>query len=75
MLCAKFGWIWPSGSGEEDENVKSLRQQQQQQQRRRRRQRTNFDQKSSLELKIASHPSQIIFGNAWTCLHWLMIYL
>ena len=73
MLCAKFGWIWPSGSGEEDENVKSLRQQQQQ--RRRRRQRTNFDQKSSLELKIASHPSQIIFGNAWTCLHWLMIYL
>ena len=26
MLCAKFGWNWPSGSGEEDENVKSLRQ-------------------------------------------------
>ena len=24
MLCAKFGWNWPSGSGEEDENVKSL---------------------------------------------------
>ena len=24
MLCAKFGWNWPSGSGE-DENVKSLR--------------------------------------------------
>ena len=24
MLCAKFGWIWPIGSGEEDENVKSL---------------------------------------------------
>ena len=22
MLCAKFGWNWPSGSGEEDENVK-----------------------------------------------------
>ena len=21
-LCAKFGWKWPSGSGEEDENVK-----------------------------------------------------
>ena len=28
MLWAKFGWNWPSGSGEEDENVKSLRQQQ-----------------------------------------------
>ena len=26
MLCAKFGWNWPTGSGE-DENVKSLRQQ------------------------------------------------
>ena len=24
MLCAKFGWNWPSGSGEEDEHVKSL---------------------------------------------------
>ena len=27
MLCAKFGWNWPSGSGEEVEIVKSLRQQ------------------------------------------------
>ena len=27
MLCAKFGWNWPTGSGEEDENVKSLQQQ------------------------------------------------
>ena len=24
ILCAKFGWNWPSGSEEEDENVKSL---------------------------------------------------
>ena len=24
MICAKFGWNWPSASGEEDENVKSL---------------------------------------------------
>ena len=24
MLCAKFGWNWPSGFGEEDENVISL---------------------------------------------------
>ena len=24
MLCAKFGWNWPSSSGEEDENVKSI---------------------------------------------------
>ena len=29
MICAKTGWNWPSGSGEEDENVKSVRQQQQ----------------------------------------------
>ena len=27
MLGAKFGWIWPGESGEEDENVKSLWQQ------------------------------------------------
>ena len=26
MLCVKFGWNWPSGSGEADENVKNLRQ-------------------------------------------------
>ena len=45
MLCAKFGWNWPSGSGEEDENVKSLRQQWQQQQRQRQqwRQRRTTD--------------------------------
>ena len=24
ILCAKFDWNWPSGSGEENENVKSL---------------------------------------------------
>ena len=40
MLCAKFGWNWPSGSGEEDENVKSLRQRRQQQRRQRQRRRT-----------------------------------
>ena len=31
MLCAKFGWNRSNGSGEEDENVKSLQQQKQQQ--------------------------------------------
>ena len=29
MLCAKFGWYWPSGFGE-DENVKNLRHRQRQ---------------------------------------------
>ena len=43
-LC-KFGWNWPSGSGEEDENVKSL-----QTDRQTDRRRTTGDQKSSLEL-------------------------
>ena len=33
MLFAKFGWTWPSGSGE-DEKVKSLQQWQKLQQRR-----------------------------------------
>ena len=35
-LCVKFGWNWSSGSGEEDENVKSLRQQRRRRLRRRR---------------------------------------
>ena len=26
MICSKFGWNWPSGSGEEVENVKVYRQ-------------------------------------------------
>ena len=34
MLFAKFGWNWTSGSGEEDENVKSLRHWQRQRRRR-----------------------------------------
>ena len=45
MLCAKFGWNWPSGSREENENVKNLRQRRRQ---RRRRTTDNFDQKSWL---------------------------
>ena len=45
MLCVKFGWNWPSGSGEEDEHVKIL-----QTDRRTDRRRTTGDQKSSLEL-------------------------
>ena len=24
MFCAKIGWNWPSGSGEEDEHVTNL---------------------------------------------------
>ena len=42
MLCAKFGWNSPIGSGEEDENVKSLRQQWQWQQNWRRRTMDKF---------------------------------
>ena len=34
MHCAKFGCKWPSGSWEEDGNVKSLRRQRQRRQRR-----------------------------------------
>ena len=47
ILCAKLGRNWPSGSGEVDENVKSLGQRKRQRQQRQRR--TTFDQKSSLE--------------------------
>ena len=45
MLCAKFGWNWPSGSGEKVENWRSL-----QTDRRTDRRRMTGDLKSSLEL-------------------------
>ena len=48
ILCAKFGWNWPSGSGEEDENVKSFTDGRTDRQTDSRR--TTVDQKSSLEL-------------------------
>ena len=53
MLCAKFGWNWPSGSRVEDENVKSLQtdgRTDRQTDRRTDRRQTTGDQKSSLEL-------------------------
>ena len=40
MLCANFGWNWPSSSGEEDENVKRFPQQRRRQQQQRRWQQT-----------------------------------
>ena len=56
MLYAKFGWNWPSGSGEEDEIKKSLQTDK----------RTTGDQKSSLssgELKKTKIDSYIF---PWT---------
>ena len=44
MICAKFGWNWPSDSWEEDENVKSLKMDRQMDRR------MTGDLKSSLEL-------------------------
>lgn len=35
MHCAKFGWNWPRGSGEKDENIKSLCQRRLQRQQKR----------------------------------------
>jgi hypothetical protein len=46
MICAKFGQNWPSGSGEEVENVKVYRQTDGQTNGR----PTKGDQNSSLEL-------------------------
>ena len=55
ILCAKFGWNWPSGSGEEDENVKSLQTDGQTDRRR-----TTGDQNSSLELSALCELKTII---------------
>ena len=49
-------WLnWPSGSGEEDENVKSLRQQQQ---RRRQRQQGRTTDKANLSLQFRGAENQ-----------------
>ena len=44
LFCAEFGCNWPSGSGEEDENVKSLQTD---------RRRTPANQKSSLLSEVS----------------------
>ena len=52
MLCAKFGWNLPSGTGEEDENVKiydNANNDDDDGDNDNDWQRTNFDQKSLLE--------------------------
>ena len=49
MLCEKFGWNCPSGSGKQDENVKSL-QTDRQQTDRHTDDGTTGGQKSSLKL-------------------------
>ena len=59
MLCAKFGWNWSSGSGEKDENVKSLHQ-------RRWQQQTNFHHLFLISPWMAIHlrkKEQILFAN------------
>ena len=52
MLCAKLDWNWPSGSGEGDENVKSLRKSQ-------RRQRQTTDKFLSEKLTWASGSGEL----------------
>ena len=59
MLFAKFVWNWTSGSGEEDENVKSLRQRQQ-----RRRQLTKVQFSSRLRwAKKPTIPGHTFFSD------------
>ena len=65
MLYAKFGWNWPSGSGEEAEIVKSLRQQWRQQQRR---QRWTTDKFRSEKLTWA-------LGSGELKSHWYAFYI
>ena len=82
MLCAKIGWNWLSGSGEEDENVKSLRQQ------RQRRQTTDkfWSEKltwafGSGELKTISYHKVNIFFSSLNqrfdiiiCVYWIELF-
>ena len=72
MLCAKFGWNWPGGSGEEDENVKSDNENNNDNDDE---QQTNCDQKNSLEhltqmsLKISFCPTYPTHGFKIALIH------
>ena len=72
MLCAQFGWNWPSGSREEDENVNSLR-------RRQRRQRRTTDKFWSEKLTWAfgsgELKTEIQLYNLYTCLIYMFIHV
>ena len=59
MHCTKIGWNWPSGSGKEGENVKSLRQRWQRRQRQRQQLRTT-DKVWSEELTWAFGSGELI---------------
>lgn len=57
-LCVvKFGWKCPGGSGEVDENMKSLQRKRRRQQQR---QRTSFDQKISLDQNKFTFTTQMV---------------
>lgn len=58
MLCSKLGWNWPSGSVEEDKNVKRLRRRQQKR-RRSQRQRQTTDKSWSEKLTWAFNSSEL----------------
>ena len=68
MLCAKFRWNWLSGSGEEDENVKSLRQQRQQ-----RRRLTDKIRKAHLSLWLRWAKNMSFLRNVTDMLVWIHI--
>ena len=75
MLFANFIWNWPSGSGEEDENVKSLGQQQLKQQQRRQTRDTLCSEKLTWAWVFASCELKTwyIKGMSCTCQDFLTI--
>ena len=68
MLCAYFGWNWPSGSGEENESVKSLRQQLR---RRRQRQRRRTTDEFWSEKLIWAYESGELTNKHFNSQHWI----
>ena len=70
MLCVKFGWNWLSASGEEDENVKSLRrgQWQRPQQQKQRQQTTDKIWSEKLTWALGSGELKIIL--LWIYFAW-----
>ena len=77
MLCAKFGWNWPSGSGEEDENVKSLHQDRGSDGRRDRQ--TDDGQQAIKKAPLSFHPrwatkKHIQIKSKFWNVHWISLF-
>ena len=61
MFCVKFGWNWSSGSGEQDENMESLKKKDRRHQNKRRKSSFGEGDLSLLYWKVMFFPKGIYY--------------